>query len=443
MKKQIKKELAEKQLKHQHLKKELYKAEIARNKVRVKAAEYKEKIDERTPTKINEIFKINKLKVKRESDDIKKLQKKLNDSKELLKTDKSKILKNPSDKEKLIRKFNSYSLRIKFHTKKMKWHENVIKKVSKLKNDKVGKKKFENKLLELQPKLKKIEQKANSFKKEYKELDKKITSASSASRREEVALSVRNLDGWYGNKQSLFDVNIDFEKNKVTALIGASGSGKSTLLKTLNRINDEIPTFKAKGQILLKDHIDIYKLRSDLNKSEKLTITEVRQQIGMVFQQPNPFPMTIFKNVTYGPKINGVKSQAELQYIAKKSLKQAALWEEVKDNLNQLGTSLSGGQAQRLVIARAIANKPVILLMDEPTSALDPKSTKKVEDLIIGLKDYFTIIIVTHSMQQAQRVADKTAFLHEGRLIEYGNTKQIFERPKKTKTKEYVSGKFG
>lgn len=436
--------LSEKQiLEHQNIKKELYKAEIERNKVRVRAAELNEKINERSSKFVNEIEKINKPKIKKEEDIIKSLKEKLSKATNLLKESKREILKDGDAKEKLIRKINSYKIKIKFHQDKLAWHIKLINKSNKLLLDKNGKTKYEAKLNELTPKLKSLEKKAREIKLKYKKLEKSIQEESNNFRRKEIALSIRDLNTWYGNKQSIFNINLDFEANKVTALIGASGSGKSTLLKTLNRINDEIPSFKAKGKILLKDHIDIYKLRSDINKGMRFTLTEVRQHIGIVFQQPNPFPMTIFKNVTYGPRINGEKSQSTLTSIAKKSLKQAGLWEEVKDNLNQLGTSLSGGQAQRLVIARAIANKPDILLMDEPTSALDPKSTKKIEDLIIKLKDHFTIIIVTHSMQQAQRVSDKTAFMHEGRLIEYADTKDIFNNPQKSKTKEYVSGKFG
>lgn len=254
---------------------------------------------------------------------------------------------------------------------------------------------------------------------------------------------VKNLDVFYGPKQALFNVNIKFPKNEVIAIIGPSGCGKSTFLKTLNRINDNIPSFKAKGQILFDGEYDIFKLISIRNRYDKMELSTLRTKVGMIFQQPNPFPMTIAKNVQYGPKIKGIKNKLILNELTENSLKEAGLWEEVKDNLKALGTSLSGGQQQRLCIARAIANEPEILLMDEPTSALDPIAAKKVEDLILKLKEHYTVIMVTHSMQQAQRISDKTAFFYQGELIEYGDTKQIFERPKQKETNDYVSGKFG
>ncbi len=254
---------------------------------------------------------------------------------------------------------------------------------------------------------------------------------------------VKYLDVFYGSKQALFDVNIKFPKNKVISIIGPSGCGKSTFLRTLNRINDNIPNFKAEGKILLDGEYDIYKLKSVRNRYDKIELSTLRTKVGMIFQQPNPFPMTIAKNVQYGPKVKGIKNKVALNDITEKSLKDAGLWEEVKDNLKALGTSLSGGQQQRLCIARAIANEPEILLMDEPTSALDPIASKKIEELIVKLKKHYTIIMVTHSMQQAQRISDFTAFFYQGVLIEYGKTKQIFENPKEKETMEYISGKFG
>jgi len=254
---------------------------------------------------------------------------------------------------------------------------------------------------------------------------------------------IKDLNVYYGKKQALFNINLDLPKNSVIALIGPSGCGKSTLLRTLNRINDEVPIFRAEGQILLDGKYDIYKQQNIYNPLEKISITELRTKVGMIFQQPNPFPMSIRKNITYGPRINGVKSEPILDRLVVKSLKQAALYEDVKSNLNAMGTALSGGQQQRLCIARAIANKPEILLMDEPTSALDPIAAAQIEELILELKKKYTIIIVTHSMQQAQRVSDYTAFMYKGDLIEYGTTKQIFNKPKKKETKEYLSGKFG
>ncbi len=254
---------------------------------------------------------------------------------------------------------------------------------------------------------------------------------------------IEHLDVWYGSKQALFDINVKFPKNKVISVIGPSGCGKSTFLRTLNRINDGIPSFKAKGTILLEGEYDIFKLKSVDNMYDKMELPTLRTKVGMIFQQPNPFPMSIAKNVQYGPKVKGFKNKAYLNELTEQSLKDAGIWEEVKDNLKALGTSLSGGQQQRLCIARAIANEPEILLMDEPTSALDPIAAKKIEDLILKLKKHYTIIMVTHSMQQAQRISDYTAFFYQGNLIEYGTTKQVFESPKEKETKDYISGKFG
>ncbi len=257
------------------------------------------------------------------------------------------------------------------------------------------------------------------------------------------SFTVKHLDVFYGQKQALFDINIELPKNKVISIIGPSGCGKSTFLRTLNRINDNISTFRAKGKILLDGEYDIFKLRSIRNRYDRIELSTLRTKVGMIFQQPNPFPMTIEKNVQYGPRVKGIKNKSTLTDLTEQSLKDAGLWEEVKDNLKALGTSLSGGQQQRLCIARAIANEPEILLMDEPTSALDPIAAKIIEDLILKLKEHYTIIMVTHSMQQAQRISDFTAFFYQGELIEYGKTKQIFENPKQKETKDYISGKFG
>lgn len=254
---------------------------------------------------------------------------------------------------------------------------------------------------------------------------------------------VEELNVFYGNKQALFDINIEIPKNKVISIIGPSGCGKSTFLKTLNRINDEIPNFRYTGKILLDGKYDIHKLRSINNKYDKIDITELRTKVGMIFQQPNPFPFSISKNVTYGPRINGTKNKIILSEITKDSLIKAALWNEVKDNLKAIGTSLSGGQQQRLCIARAIANEPEILLMDEPTSALDPIAAHKIEQLILELKKDYTIIMVTHSMQQAARISDYTAFFYQGELIEFDRTKKIFSNPKMKKTEDYIRGRFG
>lgn len=254
---------------------------------------------------------------------------------------------------------------------------------------------------------------------------------------------VENLNVYYGKKQALYNVNIEFPKNKVISIIGPSGCGKSTFLRTLNRINDEISSFRVKGRILLDGKYDIYKLKSIRNNFDRLELTELRTKVGMIFQQPNPFPISIFKNVSYGPRINGYRNKSYLNGLVKKSLISAALWDEVKENIHTIATSLSGGQQQRLCIARAIANKPEILLMDEPTSALDPIAASKIESLILELKKDYTIIMVTHSMQQAARISDYTAFFYNGKLIEFDETKNIFGKPKRRKTEDYIRGRFG
>lgn len=248
-------------------------------------------------------------------------------------------------------------------------------------------------------------------------------------------MSARDVSVFYGEKQALFDINIDIEKNKVTALIGPSGCGKSTFLRCLNRMNDTVENCKIKGVVEL-DGEDIY--------AHDVDPVVLRSKVGMVFQKPNPFPKSIYDNVSYGLKIhNLVASKADMDMIVEKSLRRAGLWEEVKDRLDAPGTGLSGGQQQRLCIARAIAIKPEVILMDEPCSALDPIATAIIEDLIKELKEKFTIVMVTHSMQQAQRISDYTAFFHMGKLKEFDTTKNIFNNPKDKKTKEYIEGKFG
>ncbi len=248
-------------------------------------------------------------------------------------------------------------------------------------------------------------------------------------------IAVKKVNVFYGEKQALFDVNLDIPRNQVTALIGPSGCGKSTFLRCLNRMNDTIENCHIKGKILLDGH-DIYKKRVD--------IVYLRRKIGMVFQKPNPFPKSIYENVLYGPKIHGlVHTKAEMDELVERKLIRAGLWEEVKHRLHEPGTSLSGGQQQRLCIARAIAVDPEVVLMDEPCSALDPIATGVIEDLIVELKEKYTIVIVTHSMQQARRVSDRTAFFHLGELIEEGETKKLFSDPKQKKTKQYIKGKFG
>ncbi|MGD9761894.1 MAG: phosphate ABC transporter ATP-binding protein PstB [Candidatus Izemoplasmatales bacterium] len=246
--------------------------------------------------------------------------------------------------------------------------------------------------------------------------------------------TIKNLDLHYGKLQALNDINIDIEKNKVTALIGPSGCGKSTFLRCLNRMNDLIDVCEIKGDILFHEN-DVYDRSYD--------VISLRTKVGMVFQKPNPFPMTIYDNIAYGPRCQGIKNKSELDKIVETSLKKSALWDEVKDRLKHSAMSLSGGQQQRLCIARAIAMEPEVILMDEPTSALDPIATLKIEQLITELKENYTIIIVTHSMQQAARISDNTAFFLNGELIEYDITDTIFSNPKHSKTEDYITGRFG
>lgn len=246
-------------------------------------------------------------------------------------------------------------------------------------------------------------------------------------------LSVKDLDLYYGEKQALKKINMEIKANKVTALIGPSGCGKSTFLRTLNRMNDLIDNVKIEGTIKV-DGEDIYKNND---------VIKLRTKIGMVFQKPNLFPMSIYDNVAYGPRIHGIKDKKTLDKIVEESLKGAAIWDEVKDRLKSPALGLSGGQQQRVCIARTIAMKPEVILMDEPTSALDPISTAKVEDLIFELKKHYTIVIVTHNMQQAARISDDTGFFLNGELIEYNNTKDIFTVPCDKRTEDYITGRFG
>jgi phosphate transport system ATP-binding protein len=250
----------------------------------------------------------------------------------------------------------------------------------------------------------------------------------------ETKIHVSNLDFYYGTTQALFGITMDIPSQRVTALIGPSGCGKSTFLRTLNRMNDIIDGTRLTGQILI-DGEDIYGNDAD--------VVSLRKRIGMVFQKSNPFPKSLFDNVAYGPRTHGVRNHKQLNDIVEKSLRRAALWDEVKDRLNVSAMDLSGGQQQRLCIARALAIEPEILLMDEPASALDPKATAKIEDLIDELSDDYTIVIVTHNMQQAARVSDVTAFFYEGRLIEMGQTEQIFTKPQQKGTEDYITGRFG
>ena len=251
---------------------------------------------------------------------------------------------------------------------------------------------------------------------------------------EEVKMSVKDLDLYYGQKQALKNINMDIRSNAITALIGPSGCGKSTFLKTLNRMNDMIDNVRITGQVTL-DGEDIFDRNMD--------VTMLRKRVGMVFQQPNPFPMSVYDNIAYGPRVHGIKNKAKLDEIVEESLRGAAIWDEVKDNLKKSALRLSGGQQQRICIARALATKPEVILMDEPTSALDPISTTKIEDLMEELKRQYTVVVVTHNMQQAVRVSDYTAFFLVGDMVEYGETKELFTYPKDKRTEDYITGRFG
>ena len=250
----------------------------------------------------------------------------------------------------------------------------------------------------------------------------------------DIKIKSRNLTLYYGSKMALNEISLDIPERKVTAFIGPSGCGKSTFLRTLNRMNDLIPSVKITGDVVI-DGINIY--------DKQIDVVNLRKQIGMVFQKSNPFPKSIYENIAYGLRLQGIKNKVKLDEKVEKSLRGAALWDEVKDRLHESGLGLSGGQQQRLCIARAIAVEPEIILMDEPCSALDPVATAKVEELIHELKERFTIIIVTHSMQQAARCSDKTAFFYLGRLVEYNDTRTIFMNPANPQTEAYVSGRFG
>ena len=247
-------------------------------------------------------------------------------------------------------------------------------------------------------------------------------------------MTVQGLDLWYGDHQALHDISLNIPEKSITALIGPSGCGKSTFLKTLNRMNDLVPDVKITGDVRYCD-ADIFDPAQD--------VSELRREVGMVFQKPNPFPMSIYDNIAYAPRLHGVRGRAELDEIVERSLKSAAIWDETKDKLKKSALGLSGGQQQRLCIARALAAEPEVLLMDEPTSALDPISTGRIEELALELKKTYTIVIVTHNMQQAARISDKTAFFLLGKLVEMGDTAKIFNEAEDSRTRDYVQGKFG
>ena len=246
-------------------------------------------------------------------------------------------------------------------------------------------------------------------------------------------IKASNLNLWYGTNHALKDINLSLPQKEITALIGPSGCGKSTFLKTLNRMNDLVEGCRIEGLITLDD-IDIYK---------DMDVNILRKRVGMVFQKPNPFPMSIYDNIAYGPRIHGVKSKVKIDEIVERSLRQAAIWDECKDRLKKSALGMSGGQQQRLCIARALAVEPEVLLMDEPTSALDPISTSKIEDLAVELKEKYTIVMVTHNMQQAARIADKTAFFLLGEVIEFDETEKMFSTPTDKRTEDYITGRFG
>ena len=247
-------------------------------------------------------------------------------------------------------------------------------------------------------------------------------------------MTAQGLNLWYGDHQALHDISMNIPEKSITALIGPSGCGKSTFLKTLNRMNDLIPGVKITGDVRYREQ-DIFAPGTDVN--------ELRREIGMVFQKPNPFPMSIYDNIAYGPRTHGIKNRAKLDEIVEKSLRGAAIWDEVKDRLKKNALGLSGGQQQRLCIARALAVEPEVLLMDEPTSALDPISTSKIEELAMQLKEQYTIVIVTHNMQQAVRISDRTAFFLLGELVECDDTQQLFSQPQDKRTEDYITGRFG
>ena len=254
---------------------------------------------------------------------------------------------------------------------------------------------------------------------------------------ETTKIHVTNMNLHYGDFHALKNINIDIPENQICAMIGPSGCGKGTFVKSINRMNDLVEGCKIDGQMQLRGENGFEDIYGDMD------VNHLRKRVGMVFQQPNPFPMSIYDNIAYGPRTHGIKNRHKLDAIVEKALKQAAIWEEVKDRLNKSALGLSGGQQQRLCIARALAVEPEVILMDEPTSALDPISTSRIEDLAIELKKEYTIVMVTHNMQQATRISDKTAFFLLGELIEYGDTEQLFSMPKQKKTEDYITGRFG
>ncbi|BDV03338.1 MAG: hypothetical protein HPPSJP_0590 [Candidatus Hepatoplasma scabrum] len=426
-------------------KKELYSKELQIFKLQKKLQNYLNKIDQdilKIKAKLlqNEAVILNFKNIIENKNNLQKYEQEIKNIILEIKENKSKI-KILKKEKKPFSAFYKVNSKHKKEIKKIKKNikisknSNFSKSNLKIKNLQAKNNKLDINLKvkndDLEKFIKLIKKAQNSLIKKEKKDDKNL------------AFVVRNLDAYYGTKKALFNINIEIPRNKIIAVIGPSGCGKSTFLRTLNRINDEITNFKSRGEILLNGEYDIYKLQSIINKYDKIELTELRTRVGMIFQKPNPFPISIYKNVSYGPKINGIKKKFLLNQIVQDSLEKSALWDEVKDNLKENGTSLSGGQQQRLCIARSIANNPEILLMDEPTSALDPIASAKIEKLLLDLKKDYTIIMVTHSMQQAIRISDYTAFFYQGKLIEFNTTEKLFKNPMQKRTSDYVMGKFG
>ncbi len=420
-----------------NIEEKLTQAEISYNKINFKYVTYKGELKQANKTiekSSGEGFKKIRTTLTKLVKELEKAEKKLSKAfdKEFIDKEEGKrtIFALKNEVKKLKKQVKSQEKRV--HKYETTSTETYIKKA----------KSIQKQMDNLTPDRDKKKERVKKYKKQYKDINKEWRLLF-PDEDESISISVKNLDIYYGKKHAIKDVSIDLPKKQVIAIIGPSGCGKSTFLKTLNRINDEIPSFKAEGKVLLQNEIDILTLENVHDSNARITLPELRTRVGMVFQQPNPFPMSIFNNVAYGPRINGIKNKSILKEIVVESLKKSAIYEQVQDNLNALATGLSGGQQQRLCIARAIANRPDVLLMDEPTSALDPIAAKKVEDLILELKNDYTIIMVTHSMQQAQRISDYTAFFYQGELIEYGKTNQIFKKPKEQMTSDYITGKFG
>ncbi len=420
-----------------HIEEKLTIAEISYNKTNYKFVKLKD-----------ELKQTNKVINRSTGEGLKKLSKDLDKLLSSLEKEKKKLDKLLSKdfeskkemKEQLFAQktiIKGLEAKVKHQTKRVKKYE-----ATPVETYEKQAKSIQRQMDDMMPEIEKKKDRVKKHRKRYKDINAEWSSLF-PDEDDSVAISVQGLNIFYGDKQSLFNVSMDIPKNQIISIIGPSGCGKSTFLKTLNRINDEIPSFRAEGTILLQNEIDVLTLENVHDTSSKITLPELRTRVGMVFQQPNPFPMSIYNNVAYGPRINGIKNKSVLTEIVTESLKSAAIYEQVKDNLNALATGLSGGQQQRLCIARAIANRPDVLLMDEPTSALDPIAAKKVEDLILQLKEHYTIVMVTHSMQQAKRISDYTAFFYQGELIEYGKTKTLFTKPKDQKTEDYIKGKFG